>query len=180
MMITRGKKQLCIMRHAKSAWDTHAATDFDRPLSKRGVRDAAVIGKKMRQIQWNPQVVLCSPAVRTRQTCEITFAAMQHNIASVKWNKQIYHASLETLLHLLAGESGNVMLIGHNPGMAQLLEYLCPDVPLSTTGKLFTTANVAIIEVSSDRDKLNSAHCKILELFRPKELLKKHEYDLNL
>ena len=69
-------KTLFILRHAKSSWDNSALTDFERPLNERGRRDAPRMGRLMRERALRPDVILCSPAERTRQTAALARLAL--------------------------------------------------------------------------------------------------------
>ena len=106
--------QLILMRHAKSSWDGPTATDHARPLNGRGRRSAMALGIWMRQKGWLPDAVLCSSSVRTRETLE----GLGLDIAA-QYLVDLYHAEAGQMLGCLQqATGGRVLMIGHNPGIA--------------------------------------------------------------
>jgi len=170
-------KTLYLARHAKSAWDTDAASDFERPLSQRGLRDARRIGGSLKQLGWQPQRIIASPAIRAKQTCHVYCEALSVLPQSVIWNRDIYAAYLVSLLHMLSKQPESirsVMLIGHNPALEDVLVHLCGDALWRThsqkNGKLLTTGNVAKIVLDADWKDLVMCEARLVQLLRPKEL----------
>jgi phosphohistidine phosphatase len=167
-------RTLLILRHAKSAWDTDAASDFDRPLAKRGKNDAPRMGRWLHAQSLVADVVICSPAKRARQTalrvCEETGVAQE----SIHWDKRIYDAAPGTLLRVLAeapSESAIVMIVGHNPGLEQLVRYLCGRrIPMPDDGKLLPTATVACLEMPADWSDLQTGEARMVSITRPRDL----------
>jgi phosphohistidine phosphatase len=122
-------KTLYLLRHAKSSWDDASMADFDRPLNKRGLKDAPRVGELMRERGATLDLVLCSPAVRTRETARLALAAAGLT-PEVRFEKRLYEASTEDLMKIISeiDESiERVMLVGHNSGMENLLSYLTKD-----------------------------------------------------
>ena len=164
---------LALLRHAKSDWDTGVA-DVDRPLNKRGHRDAPRLGRWLRMQDWQPQLILSSPAVRARQTIEavIDQAGLQHS--ELHWDEGLYLAGRGTLLERirsLSPATARVMLVGHNPGLEELLEYLSrAPVPTTASGKVFTTANLALLRLDGDWRDAGRGTAELLELVRPRDL----------
>lgn len=118
-MMTRPARRLHLLRHAKSAWDNPALSDFERPLDPRGERAAAAMAVYARQIEMAPDVVLCSSARRTRETWA-RLAAELPTPRDVQFVDAIYEAGPRTLLDLvrsLPDAAGAALLIGHNPGL---------------------------------------------------------------
>jgi phosphohistidine phosphatase len=114
-------RTLYLLRHAKSSWDDPELPDRERPLAPRGVRDAKRIARHMRRLEIAPGLVLCSPAVRARQTLEPIEAKVPD--APVDVDERLYSASSETLLErvrAIPDEVASVLLIGHNPGVQEL------------------------------------------------------------
>jgi len=159
------------MRHAKSDWSEGGLTDFERPLNKRGTHDANMMGKWLAQSIPPPELILCSSARRTRQTLQLLLLGMQ--VAGIETHEieqrnldSMYLASAGHLIervhdHLNSHES--LMLIAHNPGMEGIVSHYCPDAPLTASGKLMTTANIAVIEFD---DLLNPS---LVVLQRPRD-----------
>jgi phosphohistidine phosphatase len=124
-------KSLTIVRHAKAERPEGYSTDFDRPLTERGERDAvrmaALLGRLAPPVDW----WLSSPALRTRQTTERMAAECGYD-GTVQWEAAIYEASDEAVLDLLATipqEVEHAVVVGHNPGMADLVSGLVGGAP---------------------------------------------------
>ncbi|MCF6190832.1 MAG: histidine phosphatase family protein [Cocleimonas sp.] len=168
-------KIIYLARHAKSSWDSGAATDYDRPLSNRGVADAVRMGDELQRLGWKPERVISSPAIRAKQTCQTLCDKLDFPFDGVVWNKDIYAAYVVTLLHSLSAlpeSSNSVMLMGHNPSMEDLLLHFCSDANAfqQENGKLFTTGNIAKITVDAAWKDLTLCEAKLEEILRPKEL----------
>lgn len=145
---------LYLLRHAKSSWD-EPLPDHDRPLSARGIRDARAAGQLLAAAGWRPDLVLCSTAVRTRQTWQRALSAGAE-AGEVRYTDVIYEASTERLLALVRDTSevvGGLMLIGHGPGLPTLAASLGgrPE-PRSAWAKLDTkypTAGLTVLRLPS-------------------------------
>lgn len=116
-------KKLTLMRHAKSSWADYSQSDVERPLSPRGKKDAPKMGRYLYENDLHPDLVLCSPAQRTRETLARLQTAFA-NPLNVRFDKSIYSAGmghgLISLLHSLNDEFDHVMIVGHNPAMQEL------------------------------------------------------------
>jgi phosphohistidine phosphatase len=107
-------KTLILMRHAKSSWDTPALDDHARPLNARGRRSAAALGAWLRKQGLQPDAALVSDSQRTRET----FSGLLMDLAP-RFERMLYHADPDTMLGKLRGADGErVLMIGHNPGIA--------------------------------------------------------------
>lgn len=170
-------KILGLFRHAKSDWNDAVARDFDRPLNKRGRKGAAAIGRHIGEhgIRW--QRVLASPAVRVTQTVEIAAEASRTK-PPVIWDRRIYLASSATLLDLLReleGDPKAVMMVGHNPGLEDLIFDLVPDDGSSPLRDLveekFPTAAYAVLELPIDSwADITEGAARLVHLVRPRDL----------
>ncbi len=166
-------RHLLVLRHAKSAWDTDAETDFDRPLAKRGKKDAPRMGKWLREHELIPDHVVCSPAERTRQTAVAVCKPLGVDKKSICWEAQIYMGTTEALLEVLGDcppAAGMVMIVGHNPGLEDLVEYLCGVVEVPADGKLLPTATLAYLEMPDAWDSLAAGSARLLSITRPRSL----------
>lgn len=166
-------RELLLLRHAKSDWDT-SCDDFDRPLNARGQHDAPRIGRWLRGQHLVPDRVLSSPARRATQTAHAVCAELGYPAECILWDERLYLASRETLLEVLADQSGHpqrLLLIGHNPGLEDLLEYLAQESPpRQRNGKLLATATLAYLHLRSDtaRPTPHSAH--LHQIVHPRDL----------
>ncbi len=137
--------RLILLRHAKSDWPEEVP-DHDRPLAKRGRRDAPAVGRWLRQHGHIPDAVICSTARRTRETWELARAKLDGDPA-VTFEPRAYAASAMTLLYLvreLPESAGTALIIAHNPGISELARSLAG----TSRGELsFPTAGVAVLEV---------------------------------
>lgn len=116
---------LYLLRHAKSDWSAPGQSDRERRLAPRGVRAAEVMARHMAAVGIRPDVVFCSPAVRTRETLELVQAGL--GPARVAIESGLYGAGPDEVLDLLRAEGGDAeaaMVVGHNPTMAVLAQWL--------------------------------------------------------
>ncbi|MCP4044139.1 MAG: histidine phosphatase family protein, partial [Gammaproteobacteria bacterium] len=136
-------RELFILRHAKSSWTSDADTDFDRPLAKRGKRDAPRMGGWMKDQGLIPDYIVSSPANRAQKTCKLVCKELGVVKSCITWDESIYAADLEELLDVLTGcprKAKRVLLVGHNPGLDMLLSYLWgDDLELPDDGNLVPT-----------------------------------------
>lgn len=123
-------KTLYLIRHAKSSWKDVYSRDFDRSLNKRGLHDAPLIGKKLNDLNFNPGLIVSSPAARTTITSELICNETNYSFEKVLFESSIYEASTEQLKQLINSFSNQyeeIALIGHNPGLTMLSNYLTDD-----------------------------------------------------
>jgi len=160
-------KTLLLLRHAKSSWDEPALRDFDRPLAGRGKRDAPRIGKALAERGPLPELVVCSTAARTRATIKAVAKAARIE-AEVQFEDVVYGASsaeLVKLIRRLPGEKNCVMVVGHNPGLEDLVERL------TGSSRRMPTAALACIEFQvGGWDGIEDGEGKLAWLLTPKEL----------
>ncbi len=121
-------KRLTLVRHAKSSWDDPDLGDFDRPLNKRGTRDAADMGERLAARGNPPERIVTSPARRAWSTAKKLAKRLGYAKEKIVTEIAIYEASPETLLALvqkLNDRDRHVLLVGHNPGLTDLANRLC-------------------------------------------------------
>ena len=125
------------MRHGKSSWKDPALADRERPLKKRGKKNSTLMGEWIRQKKELPELILCSPAVRTRQTAG-KFIEASHYKGKIEYCEALYLAEEATILSLLSElpeDIKRVMIIAHNPGLGSLFQMLSGNVnTLPTAG----------------------------------------------
>jgi len=113
-------KRLTLVRHAKSDWSLPGQNDWDRPLNKRGQRDAPEMARRLRSRRLKPDLVLSSPAVRALTTAAVMARELKVPAANVIQDERLYLAAPADLLEVireLGGEAKHLMVFGHNPGM---------------------------------------------------------------
>ena len=120
-------KTLVIVRHGKSSWDEGGLSDHQRPLSKRGLRDAPVMGARL--AEWGPPVdrVISSSAVRALTTAELITHEMGLPWDEIQIEDALYHATEEEMIDLINEQDDyldGLMIFGHNPGMTYLVNDL--------------------------------------------------------
>jgi phosphohistidine phosphatase len=164
--------ELLLLRHAKSDWSVEM-DDFSRPLKKRGRRAAKKIGRWLHEQNLIPDAILCSPAMRTLATAQRVCRQLDIDESTIIFDPCIYEATAQTLLDLLKTNSHErrVLLIGHNPGLEDLLVKLIPDsVPLSANGKCLPTAALAHLSFEGNWTELTDGCAKLLTLIHPDSL----------
>ncbi len=170
-------KKLTLLRHAKSGWDDPVARDFDRPLNARGKRAALRIGQYLRDNDLHYDHVLSSPAIRCVETIEQLAQGVGETIAP-SWDKRIYLASAVSLLDVVQetdDRHDSLLLVGHNPGLEDLVLMLVPDriddEARDQVEEKFPTASLAEISFPVERWDDVRANGGTLSLFvRPRDL----------
>ena len=169
-------RRLLLLRHAKSAWPDIA--DSERPLNDRGRRDAPAMGRWLRHKGYIPDVVLCSTTRRTRDTWELLAGELGADPV-VRYEQRIYEATALSLLHLLREAGGGyrtVMLIGHNPGVAELAVGIAEVTdgpvgePLDRARRKFPTTAVAVLEFTGDWADLIPGGACTIDFAIPREI----------
>jgi len=167
------QRELYILRHAKSDWDSDAQSDFDRPLAKRGKKDAPAMGKWMAKQNLHVDYIISSPAQRAKQTIHAVAKELEIPKHDIHFEPKIYMANLTTLLQILktcSAKAKQVMIVGHNPGLDDLLQHLVKAPPLSANGKLLTTASLARIAMPNDWSNLERYCGTLITLTRPRDI----------
>ncbi|GAB3373231.1 histidine phosphatase family protein [Spongiibacter taiwanensis] len=161
-------KTLYLLRHAKSDWKDETLSDKERPLAKRGKRDAQLIAAELQRQQRQFATVYCSPAVRARETLS-RFQA-ESNVfdqASVAFADDLYTFDAGDLLRWLRDlpqDKPNALIIGHNPALAEAADQLCD-------GKVGHVGTCTFLELQVNVeywDQLRGDCAKLVEVLRPK------------
>lgn len=161
-------KRLMLLRHAKSSWDSSTLSDHDRPLNGRGKNDAPRMGRLLYHEGLVPDVIVSSTAVRAADTAGLVALAAGYE-GDVVYTGRLYHAGPETYLALaeeLPDTVNIVLMIGHNPGLEELVE------ALSGHAERLPTAALAVFEIAIDRwqDLSADSTCTLTNLWVPKGL----------
>lgn len=153
-------KTLTLLRHAKSGWDDPVQRDFDRPLNPKGRRAAATVGRHLKREGFGFDHVVASPALRVQQTLDEVASGYGRAITP-NWDRRVYLASAATLLdliHELPDTAAAALLVGHNPGLEDLVLLLVPDAgpkagggPRDAVEEKYPTASVAELSFPVDR-----------------------------
>lgn len=160
--------RLTLIRHAKSAWDDPALTDFQRRLSPRGQRDAPVMAQRLLETRRLPDRLVSSPAVRAVTTARVFAGALGIKPDAISLEPRIYDASRKTLCEVVRGldpTARHVALFGHNPGFSELACWLatCPF-------KEMPTCAIAQVELQIGRwDELGAGCGKLANYLYPKD-----------
>ncbi len=170
-------KKLTLLRHAKSSWDDTVSRDFDRPLNDKGKKASKAIGTFIKRQELDFDLVLASPAVRVIETLEFVEEASGGSYEP-EWERKIYLASSVTLMDVLRGVDGDydhILMVGHNPGLEDLVFDLVPDDGSSKARDMveekYPTA--ALAEMSLDIESWSEIadNCGTLNRFtRPRDL----------
>ncbi len=160
-------KTLLLLRHAKSSWKDAALADFERPLNDRGRKAAGLIGKFIAKQDVNIDLVISSPAVRARETIDLVLRAARRS-PELRFDQRVYEASPTRLLEVtsqIEDDRKSVMLVGHNPGMEELLTLLVG------VEQHMPTASLAKVVLSSKKwDKILSEKGVLESFIRAREL----------
>ena len=144
-------KHLILFRHAKSSWDDDV-DDVDRPLAPRGERDAPKMGNRLEARHARPALILASHAARAQQTAALVARALGIGPKRIKTDRALYLASPDEILAVVARQDDAhscVLLIGHNPGLTELVNRLLPELALDN----LPTSGVVAIDLATERWK---------------------------
>jgi len=163
-------KTLYLARHAKSSWKHPELSDIERPLNKRGKRDAPYIGNILKAKGVNPDILISSPAVRARKTAATIAQIIGYPKSKIITDENIYESSSSGLINIIQGfddKYDSVMMFGHNPGFTMLNNYLTEsfidNIP---------TCGVVGIRFNSSWKKIDSDSGKAFLFIYPKLFIK--------
>ncbi len=166
-------KTLGLLRHAKSDWDDLAKRDFDRGLNDRGRKGAALIGAHIARHGVKFDRLQASPAERVRQTLATSLPDMEP-----EFDQRLYLASTDTLMDVLrekGGDADAVLVVGHNPGLQELLFELVPpaaeDAMFDDLSSKYPTATFAVFTLDiDDWSELDEDCGRLVHFKRPRDL----------
>ena len=161
-------KRLLLMRHAKSSWKDSDIPDNERPLKKKGHKDAEKMGKLLKSKKLVPDLIIASTAVRAEKTAEDIAKACKYK-NEIVFSDSLYMAEPADILNVIkehAKKQNCVMIIGHNPGLEAFLQIL--------TGKVESLSTASIAYLGAKIDKWNELsgeeNITLKKLWRPKDL----------
>ena len=165
--------RLYLLRHAKSSWDDPRLDDRDRPLAPRGGRAAKLIRGHLREEGIEPELVLCSPARRARETLAGISPALG-NTSDIRFDEALYTFSVGELLAAIRTANdavGSVMVIGHNPAIQELaLSVARGGAEREAVARKFPTGALATLELDHGWSSLASQSGELVGFVRPKDL----------
>ena len=163
-------KYVILFRHGKSDWDAQYDSDHDRPLAKRGIRDAKRMGKFLSKRAEVPELILSSTALRTRETTKLAMEAGNWDV-DIELEKKIYEASLEEIINIIKSQDdkyNSICLVGHEPIFSTIITLIDNKEIIK-----FPTATMAKISFyTSDwkRVLLEPDKCKLDWFYKPKSI----------
>lgn len=160
-------KRLILMRHCKSDW-SFDLEDHDRPLNPRGLRSAEALGQWLRLNDTLPDQILCSSAVRTRETCEWLGLTVAPELRA-----DLYLADPDAMLAALRQASGDtVLMIGHNPGIGWMAHLLATQPPVHERFDDYPTGATLVAEFPiTDWGDLSPGSGEVVDFITPRELI---------
>ena len=161
-------KTLTIFRHAKSSWDFPDLIDHDRPLNKRGERDAPVMAERLHSVGIRPSLILSSPAVRAWRPAPLVASQISYPVEFLQREPGLYHAGVNKLLDIIAVQDdgfNNIVIVGHNPGLTDLANELAPGL----TSNIPTAGFVALRIDTDDWDLRRRGNVELVGFEYPKK-----------
>lgn len=159
-------KTIYLARHAKSYWKDQSIPDFDRPLNSRGKRDAPFMGKILKEKMIKPDLIISSPAKRTKKTAIAIAEKIGYPEKDIIYNEELYEANSNTILKLIKKIDENfesVMIFGHNPGLTmlnnQISDFYIDNIP---------TCGIVVLNIEDKWNSIGKNTCKHLFFEYPK------------
>jgi phosphohistidine phosphatase len=170
-------KIIFLLRHAKSAWNDSRLGDHERPLNPRGERAAAAMAAHLCRLKLRPDMILCSTALRTRQTLKPLIERLGAGAPPIALEKELYLADEDRLLRRLRSLPESiaiVLLIGHNDGIWHLARQLAGSGPAGLRGELsrkYPTGALATLRFGERAwSELDWGHAELTAFVKPREL----------
>ena len=156
---------LILVRHAKSSWSNPSLTDFDRPLNKRGVLNAPVMGQRIRDYGIHLDTIITSTAERAQETSKLIAKEITYDLEGIDLEPDLYHASREVFINILSKQQNrNIAMVGHNPGIQDFSYWLSSEPTVN-----FPTCGVIHISFSLDNwTKISKNSGKAMRFEYPK------------
>lgn len=154
-------RQLALLRHAKSSWSDPGLSDRERPLNKRGERDAPQMGARLTARKLRPSLILTSPATRALATAKEVAKAFSYPLEFLQHEDALYLASPSTLLEVVATQDSrfqSLMVVGHNPGLTDFCNALLPTLDLAN---LPTAGVVALTSSATKWGDIGPENCQL-------------------
>lgn len=163
-------KSLTLLRHAKSSWNSGSASDRDRPLNKRGERDAPVMGGRIKAKDIRPSLIISSPATRAWTTAKIVADSIDYPREFLQRDDRLYMANVSSIIDVIEDQDSgfnHIMIVAHNPGLTAFANFLVPDITPN-----LPTCGVVSVTMDSDEWELRANPDATLALFDyPKQFI---------
>ncbi len=162
-------KTLSLLRHAKSSWSDPSLSDNERPLNKRGQRDAPVMGERIAESSIRPSLILSSPAVRAWTTARIIANEISYPREFLQREDRLYLASVSEIVAVLSAQDlgfNSIMIVGHNPGLTEFANLLVPGI----TDNVPTCGIVAVDADTDTWDFTETPDCELTLYDYPKRI----------
>jgi phosphohistidine phosphatase len=162
-------RQLVLIRHTKSSWADFSLPDFDRPIKKDRVDDAKNMAAKLKALKLEPDLIICSPAKRTRQTVTYFCDKLKYEEEKIQFEKRIYESSAEEILQVVRETGAGVktlVIVGHNPSITHFAN-------LFIAGKIdeVPTTGVVWLEFENDDWEIyRQTPCRLKWFLTPKTI----------
>ncbi len=146
---------LLLVRHAKSSWSNPSLSDFDRPLNKRGLSNAPLMGQRIKKYELGLETIITSSAERAKETSTLIAKEIEFKIQDIEFESDLYHASVEVFARILNKQKNKtVAMVGHNPGIQDFSCWLSSEPKVN-----FPTAGVVHISFTLDNWTQISKDC---------------------
>lgn len=163
------KRELILIRHTKSRWSDLSLSDFDRPIKKDRTDDAKRMAAKLKELKLKPDLIVCSPALRTKQTVEFFCKKLDYALKDVSFDKRIYETTEQELLQVIREtdkEVRTLVVVGHNPAFTHFANTFSP----VTINEVPTTGVVWLEFESNDWEIYKTTPRRLLYFLTPKTI----------
>lgn len=164
-------KKIYLVRHAKSSWSNPELRDYDRPLNKRGKRDAPFMGNLIKEKGIKPELLITSPAVRALTTARYFADELGYPEVDIIRDENLYEAGVKDIIKVISeisNDVGNVMLFGHNPGLTDF----CNFIANRQIDNIPTSAVVSLVLKTSQWNDIEANTCELDFFEFPKKYFK--------
>jgi len=159
-------KTLYLARHAKSYWKDQSIPDFDRPLNSRGKRDAPFMGEVLKDKKVKPDLIISSPAKRTKKTAIEIASKIGYSEKKILYNEELYEASSNTIIKVLNKideKYNSVIIFAHNPGLTLLNNHISNNYIEN-----IPTCGIVALQLDKKWNEIGKNTCKFLYFEYPK------------
>ncbi len=160
-------KKLYLVRHAKSSWDDPSLSDFERPLNRRGEKDAPLIAEALAKRHILPDLILCSPAKRAKETAQILAQGIGYT-KRIEYVSSLYESSdynLMMIIRTLDPAYDRVMIVAHNPALTTVINRI-------SSFSLHNLPTCGVVELSLECWDQLGAYSAPCELYLTPKMLK--------